>query len=64
MLQDDRRSWQLLPDATWVRTETLEGREGTIDTFAEMKARALEQGLVASAPHRPGAGLGSLDPRA
>jgi polyphosphate kinase len=64
MLHDDRRSWQLLADATWIRTETLEGREGTIDTFAEMKARALEQGHVAMAPRRPGAGLGSLDPRA
>ena len=28
MLADDRRSWQLLPDATWVRTETLEGPAG------------------------------------
>src|SRR5262245_27298755 len=33
MLEDDRRSWQLSPDATWTRTEVLLGREGTCDTF-------------------------------
>jgi polyphosphate kinase len=64
MLMDDRRSWQLQPNARWVRTETLEGRAGAIDTFATLKERALESGLVASAPRRPGAGVGSLDPRA
>ena len=41
MLADDRRSWQLQPDATWVRTETIEGREGTIDTFETLKEDAL-----------------------
>jgi polyphosphate kinase len=64
MLADDRRSWQLQPDASWVRTETLEGREGTIDTFEVMKEDALAHGSVVGAPHRPGAGTGSLDPRA
>jgi polyphosphate kinase len=64
MLADDRRSWQLQPNARWVRTETLEGRAGTIDTFETLKERALESGEVASAPRRPGAGVGSLDPRA
>ena len=64
MLADDRRSWQLLPDLTWVRTETLEGREGTIDTFEVMKEDALEHGGVVAAPRRPGSGAGSLDPRA
>jgi hypothetical protein len=64
MLTDDRRSWQLQPDASWVRTEQLQGREGTIDTFAVMKERALASSLLAAAPHRPGAGSGSLDPRA
>jgi polyphosphate kinase len=64
MLADDRRSWQLQPDALWIRTETLQGHAGTIDTFETLKARALESGHVASAPHRPGAGTGSLDPRA
>ena len=37
MLADDRRSWQLGPDAAWRRTEDVLGRPGTIDTFAEMK---------------------------
>jgi polyphosphate kinase len=64
MLADDRRSWQLQPDATWVRTEVLQGRPGTIDTFEVLKERALEHGYVASTPRRPGAGAGSLDPRA
>jgi polyphosphate kinase len=64
MLADDRRSWQLQPDTRWVRTETLEGQPGTIDTFETLKERALESGHVASAPRRPGSGAGSLDPRA
>ena len=64
MLRDDRRSWQLQSDATWVRTETLEGHAGTIDTFEVLKERALEHGLGAAEPHRPGLGAGSLDPRA
>jgi polyphosphate kinase len=64
MLADDRRSWQLLPDATWVRTEVLEGRPGTIDTFETLKERALEGGHVSTLARRPGAGAGSLDPRA
>jgi polyphosphate kinase len=64
MLADDRRSWQLQPDATWVRTETLQGREGTIDTFEVNKEDALVRGQVVVTPHRPGAGIGSLDPRA
>jgi hypothetical protein len=42
----------------------LDGQPGTIDTFATLKERALESGAVASVPHRPGAGSGSLDPRA
>ncbi len=64
MLADDRRSWQLLPDATWVRTEVLAGRAGTIDTFEVMKEEALAAGGVSAVPRRPGAGTGSLDPRA
>ena len=64
MLADDRRSWQLQPDASWVRTEVLQGREGTIDTFEVLKERAQSLGQVAAAPRRPGAGSGSLDPRA
>ena len=64
MLSDDRRSWQMRPDASWVRTETLEEREGTIDTFEIMKEDALAHGAVVATPRRPGAGSGSLDPRA
>ena len=64
MLADDRRSWQLQPDASWLRTEVLEGRSGTIDTFEVLKERALTSGHVAAAPRRPGSGAGSLDPRA
>jgi polyphosphate kinase len=64
MLADDRRSWQLRSDATWLRTEAIEGREGTIDTFELMKEDALAHGSVVTTPTRPGAGAGSLDPRA
>jgi len=64
MLADDRRSWQLLPDGTWKRTEEIEGREGTVDTFEVMKERALEMAQAAHLPRRPHAGAGSLDPRA
>jgi polyphosphate kinase len=64
LLADDRRSWQLQPDASWVRMEVLEGRSGTTDTFEVLKERALTSGHVAAAPRRPGSGSGSLDPRA
>ena len=64
MLADDRRSWQLQSDATWVRTETLESRDGTIDTFEVLMEDALEHGSVATDPRRRGSGTGSLDPRA
>ncbi len=64
LLADDRRSWQLQPDASWVRTEVLEGRPGTIDTFETLKERALSSGQVAAVPRRPGSGAGSMDPRA
>src|SRR5512146_3438233 len=56
MLADDRRSWQLQPDARWVRTEVLLGRAGSIDTFETLKEEALDRGQDASVPHRPGAG--------
>jgi polyphosphate kinase len=64
MLADDRRSWQLGADGTWRRTEDLNGSPGTIDTHEELKTRALAAGTIATAPRRPGAGTGSLDPRA
>ncbi len=64
MLADDRRSWQLGGDGVWRRTEELEQRAGTIDTFQVMKELALEEVEEAAVPRRPGAGAGSLDPRA
>ena len=44
MLADDRRSWQLGPDAQCRRTEAITGHPGTVDTFAVMK-----EGAVANA---------------
>ncbi len=65
MLADDRRSWQLLPDGTHHRTETLNGFPGTVDTFETLKAAAIAAALPATnTPRRPHAGIGSLDPRA
>ena len=40
------------------------GSEGTVDTFAEGRRLALETAREATAPHRPGSVIGSLDPRA
>ena len=54
MLADDRRSWQLQPDATWVRTETLLGRAGTVDTFEVLKEDALDRSQVGGRPASPG----------
>jgi polyphosphate kinase len=64
MQADDRRSWQLGTDAAWRRTEELEGKDATHDTFAELKRIALEGARETAQPHRPGAGVGSMDPRA
>jgi polyphosphate kinase len=64
LLADDRRSWQLGRDGEWRRTERINGRPGTCDAHQELKARALAAANAASAPHRPRAGVGSLDPRA
>ena len=65
MLVDDRRSWQLGPDGGYHRTEDLNGAPGTIDTFEILKERAAQMAAAAAvAPHRPHAGMGSLDPRA
>ncbi len=64
MLRDDRRSWQLFPDGSYKRTEEINGRPGTIDTFETLKERAVEMVAVSAAPRRPHAGRGSLDPRA
>jgi polyphosphate kinase len=64
MLQDDRRSWQLGPNAAWRRTEEILGHPGTCDTHEELKTRAAALTATAATPHRPRAGVGSLDPRA
>jgi polyphosphate kinase len=42
LLADDRRSWQLGPDGVWRRTEELNGADGSVDAFEELKRRALE----------------------
>jgi polyphosphate kinase len=64
LLQDDRRSWQLGPDASWRRTEDILGQPGTCDTHEVLKTRAAALTASATTPHRPRAGTGSLDPRA
>jgi polyphosphate kinase len=64
MLADDRRSWQLLADGRWVRTEVLESREGTVDTFATLKEDAATAVLTPLDPTRPQVKTGSMDPRA
>jgi polyphosphate kinase len=65
MLADDCRSWQLGADGKYARTEDLRGIPGTIDTFETLKERAVKMAASAVvAPHRPHAGVGSLDPRA
>jgi polyphosphate kinase len=64
MLADDRRSWQLGPDAVWRRTEEILGAPGTIDTHEELKELALASAAPSTLPRRPGVVAGSLDPRA
>ncbi len=64
MLADDRRSWQLEADGRWVRTEVKESVDGTIDTFAALKADAVASASSGDLPRRPHAGAGSMDPRA
>ncbi len=64
MLADDRRSWQLQPDGSWIRTEVARSVDGSIDTFAVLKDDAATAAALSDLPHRPGAGAGSMDPRA
>ena len=64
MLADDRRSWQLQPDGRWVRTEVVQSREGTIETFAVLKEDAGVERRRVRAGRHGGAGAGSMDPRA
>jgi len=65
MLADDRRSWQLCNDGKWARTEVIESREGTTDTFAVLKEDAAVAAAVSNdMPTRAHALAGSMDPRA
>ncbi|MDA8238457.1 MAG: polyphosphate kinase 1 [Chloroflexi bacterium] len=64
MLADDRRSWQLGPDATWRRTEELRAAPGVLDTFATLKERALAAASVEREPPHAALPAGSMDPRA
>ena len=62
MLADDRRSWQLQPDGRWLRTEVIESREGTVDTFAVLKEDAAEAAASLLESKRPQVNTGSMDP--
>ena len=64
MLSDDRRSWQLGADAEWRRTEEILAAPGTLDTFAMLKARALDAASGRGETARGTGPTGSLDPRA
>ncbi len=64
LLADDRHSWQLGPDAVWRRTEELTKVIGSHDAFETLMQLAAESARDVAEPHRPGAGSGSLDPRA
>jgi polyphosphate kinase len=64
MLADDRRSWQLLADGAYHRTEELNAMPGVIDTFEALRGQAIAAATTAVEPRRPHAGSGSLDPRA
>ncbi|HEY5630040.1 MAG TPA: hypothetical protein VIR16_11070, partial [Candidatus Limnocylindrales bacterium] len=64
MLNDDRRSWQLQSDGRWLRTEVIESREGTVDTFAVLKEDATAAAAISIEPMRPQVNTGSMDPRA
>ena len=64
MLADDRRSWQLQSDGRWLRTEVIESREGTVDTFATLKDDAASAARTPDDPSRSQTPAGSMDPRA
>jgi polyphosphate kinase len=63
MLADDRRSWILQPDGTWIRTEVAQSREGTIETFAVLKEDAVAAAALSDVTPQQ-VTSGSLDPRA
>ena len=64
MLSDDRRSWQLGADGRWQRTEVLESKAGTVDTFNVLKDDAAAAALAQADPKMSQLNAGSMDPRA
>ncbi len=62
MLADDRRAWSLSSDGRWERVERLAGKPGERDAQQRFKVLAERRSVEAAAPHRPHAGLGSLEP--
>lgn len=64
MLADDRRSWQLGPDGHWRRTEVIESKEGTVDTFAVLKEDAAAAVTITDSTRELHPSAGSMDPRA
>lgn len=64
MLADDRRSWQLQSDGRWLRSEVIESREGTIDTFAVLKEDAESAAATPLELAHAQLPTGSMDPRA
>ncbi|MEO5703809.1 MAG: polyphosphate kinase 1 [Candidatus Limnocylindrales bacterium] len=61
-IADDRRSWILLDDGRWQRTERITGVPGTIDSQEVARLRAARRAQEAAVPRRAHAGLGSLEP--
>ncbi len=64
MMADDRRSWQMSADGRWQRTEVLESKAGTVDTFNVLKDDAAAAVIAQADPKRPQLNAGSMDPRA
>jgi polyphosphate kinase len=64
MLADDRRSWQMSANGHWQRTEVLESKAGTVDTFNVLKDDATVAVIAQADPKRPNVAAGSMDPRA
>jgi len=62
MLADDRRSWSLSSDGRWQRVERLVGAPGELDAQQRFKVLAQLRAAEGAVPHRPHAGLGSLEP--
>ena len=62
MLADDRRAWSLTSDGQWQRVERLAGTRGELDAQQRFKVLAELRSAEGLAPHRPHAGLGSMEP--